>query len=95
MSKDLFYDLSRAADDLTAQLEQVQSVLQILNEGLEDEVRFLGKSNDGYAKYFVGRYDLYRGLLDMTVISLYDYRKEFSDQYKKLWEAYQKQKQAS
>lgn len=95
MSKDLFYDLSSAADDLTAQLERIQNVLQILGEGLEDEVRFLGKSNDGHAKYFVGRYDLYRGLLDMTVISLYDYRKEFSDQYKKLWEAYQEQKHAS
>ena len=95
MSKDLFSELFNAADDIIAELERIQSGLQILEEGLGNEVQFLQHSNDGYAKHFVSRYDLFRGLLEMTMISLYDYRKEFSDRCNGLWKAYQEQNQTS
>lgn len=95
MSKDLFIDLANAADDIIAELERIQSGLQLLDEGLGDEVQFLDRSKDGYAKHFVCRYDLYRGLLEMTTISLHNYRKEFSDRYNELWEAYKGQPQTT
>ena len=95
MSKDLFVDLANAADDIIAELDRIQSGLQLLEEGLSDEVQFLDRSEDDYAKHFACRYDLYRGLLEMTMISLYDYRKEFSDRYNELWEAYKAQPQAT
>ena len=91
VNKDLFLGLMNEADSMTAWLEQVQGCLQLLEEGLDEEVQFLRKSNDGYAKRFVCRYDLFYGLLEVTGAYLYDRQKAFAVKRDELWESYKRQ----
>lgn len=91
VTKDLFLDLMSEADCMSTWLENVQSCLQLLEEGLGEEVQFLRKSSDCYAKQFVSRYDLFCGLLEMTGTYLYDRQKAFAAKRDEIWESYKRQ----
>ncbi len=91
VNKGLFLDLMNEADCMATWLENVQSCLQLLEEGLDEEVEFLRKSGDCYAKQFVCRYDLFYGVLEMTGTYLHDRRKAFDARRDELWEAYKRQ----
>ena len=91
VNKDLFLDLMNEADSMATQMEHIQSCLQLLEEGLDEEVQFLRKSGDCYAKQFVCRYDLFYGLLEMTGTYLHDRQKAFAAQRDKIWEFYKRQ----
>ena len=85
VSKDLFLDLMNEADRMATQMEHIQSCLQLLEEGLDEEVQFLRKSDDCYAKQFVCRYDLFCGLLEMIWTYRHDHQKAFDARRDELW----------
>lgn len=91
VNKDLFLDLMNETDCMATQMELVQDCLQILEEGLDEEVQFLRKSDDCYAKQFVCRYELLSGLLGITWTYLYDRLKEFAVKRDEIWESYKRQ----
>lgn len=71
------WDIANDADEIGVELERIQYMLLILNENLEDEIRFLDKSDDGYAKHFVSRYDIHRAQLEMIEMWLHKVRKDY------------------
>ena len=63
------WDIGNALDGAMTGLNQIENLLQIYDECIEADLRVVQKNaEDGYARYFVDRYDILRSLLEMIQI---------------------------
>ena len=81
-------DIGAALDDIHVQFYQVQNLLQIYDEHIEDDLKFIqNHATDGGARYFVDRYDLLRSLLEIIQLHTIRASKELRSQIDALYEA--------
>lgn len=76
MSYDELFAICSDFESLHCEFTRAFNLLKIFDECLEENMEFLGNSEDGIAKYIAGRYDTLRSLLEVLEFRLGDATRE-------------------
>lgn len=97
MSHDELFTICGDFESLHGEFTRAFNLLKIFDEHLEESMEFLGTSEDGIAKYVVGRYDTLRSLLEVLEFLLsdatHDLRRKIDETYGKCREEKANRKQ--
>ena len=94
--KSLFWNIGNELDEINAQLKQVQDMLQIYDEQIESDMRFVREhERDSGASYFISRYDMLHSLLAVTQLQIINISKSITNQATVAYDAHMVAKQCS
>lgn len=83
-----FFDVGATLDDINVRLHQAQNMLCIYDENIEDELKFIREHEDIGTSYFVGRYDIYRSLLEVIQLYIVDASRDLKQSIEVIYEAH-------
>lgn len=76
--KDL-WDIADAIEEANIQLENINNLAQLLDEGLERDVCGLARINEESVKWFISRFDMNRALLLAILMMFKTANKQLSE----------------
>ncbi len=62
------WDTCSELEGTHVQFYQIRNLLYVYDEHMENEIDFLQKSNDGYVKLFISRYDRLRSMIEIMLL---------------------------
>lgn len=97
MSHDELFTTCSDLESLHCEFTRLFNLLKIFSENMEESMETLGMSEDGIAKYIVGRYNTLRSLLEVLEFRLsdanHDLRRKIDETYDKCREEKANRKQ--
>ena len=97
MSHDELFTTCSDLESLHCEFTRLFNLLKIFSENMEESMETLGTSEDGIAKYIIGRYNTLRSLLEVLEFRFgaanSELRSKVDEAYSKCWDEKANRKQ--